>query len=126
MKQNVAQALQWPRAWVVDPDFAAMQYSTAPFGPMLDTWPGYLSPFAIPHRILRGHALLTLEILRAGTSDVWGVDPLINVKRKKIDVLETEFYDRHLRRTGLRVFPSVWREMYPLTLASEPASVRRA
>jgi len=125
-KASVAQALSWPRAYVVDPSYSTVGGNSGPFGIMLDTWPGYLSILLIPVRIQWATAQLALEILRAGTADVWGVDAALDVKRKQVDVLSTEYYDRPQRLLGLRKYPNVYREIYPLTLASEPRSVQRA
>lgn len=125
-KASTTQALSWPRAYVVDPDYSTVGANSGPFGIMLDTWPGYLVTTAIPTRIKRGTTMLAFEILRAGTADVWGVDASLNVRRKQVDVISTEYYDRSQRLTGLRKYPSVYREVFPLTLASEPRSVNRA
>jgi hypothetical protein len=125
-KSSTTQALQWPRSYVVDPDYSTVGGNSGPFGIMLDTWPGYLSITSIPTRMQRATAMLALEILRAGTSDVWGVDASLDVARKSVDVLSTEYVAVHQRRLGLRRYPSVWREVFPLTLASEPRSVERA
>jgi hypothetical protein len=71
-------------------------------------------------------AQLALAILRAGTKDIWGVEPTRDIKRKVVGPLETEWVTPAQRRFGLRAFPAVWREIYPLTLACEPATVERA
>lgn len=124
-KTKVGQALQWPRGSVLDPDYGDTTGATA--GYMVGGfWGVYLDLAAIPKRIERGCAALALEILRAGTADVWGIDSTANVARKQIDVLQTEYVPVGQRRFGLRVYPQVWRHIYPLTQASAGTSVERA
>lgn len=125
VKATVGQALPWPRGAVLDPDYGDSDGAIA--GYMSGgQWGVYLALDAIPRRVIRACTMLALEILRAGTSDVWGVDKTANIKSKTIDVLTTEYVDIGQRRFGLRVYPSVWREVYPLTLASAGSSVERA
>lgn len=106
------QALAWPRSCVVDPDYGD------------DAYP--LNATTIPRRVQRATALLALEILRAGTKDVWGVDAKINVRSESIDVIRKEYLDPGQRRRGLRAFPQVWREIAPLTTSADAGRVVRA
>lgn len=115
------QALCWPRNFVEDPDAGTTENPW--FG-----WSGvtiYLDGTTIPKRILRATTALALEILRAGTSDVAGVDPNINVKSSKVGPLETVNVDPWLQRRGLQYYPEVWREIWPLTKAYQQARVDR-
>jgi hypothetical protein len=125
VKSTVSQALNWPRQAVLDPDYGQQAGAISGYMVGEGNWGVYLSYTDIPVRIQRATTLLALEILRAGTGDVWGVEPTFDVKRKKVDVLETEYQDPQRRRTGLRRYPSVWREIFPLTLASVPRAVER-
>lgn len=115
------QALCWPRNFVQDPD------AGTPENPWFG-WSGvtiYLDGTTIPRRILRATTALALEILRAGTDDVAGVDPNINVKVAKTGPLDTEFVEPYLQRRNLQYYPTVWREIWPLTKASAQARVER-
>jgi hypothetical protein len=125
VKASVSQALQWPRASVRDPDYGE-DIENVGYELSGGDWGVWLDYTTIPRRIQRACVMLALEILRAGTSDVWGVDNDINKSAKTVDVLRTDFVAPGFRRTGLRLYPSVWREVYPLTLASQSASVARA
>lgn len=124
-KVAVTQALSWPRQWVEDPDFGDID---GPTGGLTHAgvYGVYLSNAVIPRRILRAHAFLCLEIARAGTSDVWGIDATLNVHRKQVDVIVTEYVDVAQRRIGLRKFPTVWTALWPLTRAAKPQMVERA
>lgn len=125
VKTTVAQALAWPRGAVRDPDYGTDAQN---IGYMIGgAWGIYLSQDTIPVRVIRANVMGALEVLRAGTSDIWGVDDTRDVIREKVYGLETEYTPAGNRRNvGLRRFPSVWRELYPLTMAAVPQSVERA
>jgi hypothetical protein len=123
-KVTSAQALAWPRFGVVDHDYGDPSDLDEPSS--VGGQRVYLASTAIPRRILRGHAMLVLELARASTSDVWGVDATIDVKSKQIDIITTEFFEASKRRTGLRKYPSVWREILPLLRIAQPQTVERA
>lgn len=125
-KTLVAQALSWPRLWVPDPDFGDVEGDVGGWQATASAPNIYLDSTTIPRRILRGHALLCLEIARAGADDVWGVDDSLNVAKKSLDIITTEFVDVAKRRTGLRRYPMVWAPIFPLTRAAKPQSVERA
>lgn len=121
-RSTVTQSLQWPRIGVIDPNYGD---DTEGMGYMQGTsWGIYLDSTTIPVRIQRACTMLALEILRAGVADVWGVDRDANIARKGVDVLTKEFVPVSQRRFGLRTYPSVWREIFPLTAVS--GSVERA
>lgn len=125
VKATSDQALQWPRGAVLDPDYGSSDAAHA--GYMTgDSWGAYLALDAIPKRIQRACTQLALAILRAGTKDVWGIDPTRDVSRKTVGPLTTEWVTPSQRRFGLRAIPAVWREVYPLTLAAESSTVERA
>jgi len=125
-KTKVQQALSWPRASVIDPDYGSTSGAFSGYMIHGGAWGVYLDQNAIPTRITRACVMLALEIMRAGTADVWGIDKTANIAKKQIDVISTEYVSVSERRFGLRVYPSVWREIYPLTMASQPTSVERA
>ena len=125
IKSSFTQALAWPRYGVYDPD-----YGQSRLGPEAYTvagqWGFYLDNTTVPTRMKRACVMLALEILKAGTTNIWDVDKTANIAKKTIDVIATEYVAVSDRRFGLRVYPSVWREIYPLTMASQPTSVERA
>lgn len=98
------QALSWPRAWVIDPD---------------DPNADYFAQTVVPERVKRATYELALEFIKAGTTDIAAIDSTIDIKRKKIDVLETEYYDRGVRANGLAKYPAATREIAPM-LAGSP------
>lgn len=117
-----SQALNWPRNFVPDPDYGSVDSQWI-------GWVGatvYLPGTVIPTRVLRGHAALALEILRAGTADVWGMDDTVNVLDEQVGTLRTQYADVSKRRLGLRAYPQVWREIFPLLELSRPGRVERA
>tara|TARA_R110000744_G_scaffold154666_4_gene269745 strand:- start:414 stop:941 length:528 start_codon:yes stop_codon:yes gene_type:complete len=100
------QSLAWPRQNAYDPD-----------SPIYD----YFGTTVIPARIDRGTYELANEFIKAGTTDVAGLDPSAEIKREKVDVLETEYTDAHARPEGLERYPSVTREINPLFANSSRA-----
>lgn len=124
VKATLAQALQWPRVGVLNVDYGDDQtgvgYKTT------TGWGVYYDFTTVPVRMLRAHAQLCLALARAGTAEIWGVDASLNVSGKSVGPLRTDFVPRRERRVGLRIHPAVWREVFPLTLASEPQTVERA
>jgi hypothetical protein len=102
------QALSWPRQWAHDPD-----------SPIQD----YYATTVIPQRVKDATMELALQFVKNGTTDVAALDPQSGIKRKKIDVIETE-YDTARRPVGLNAYPSVTRHIKPLlTSVGEYSSV---
>lgn len=101
------QALSWPRQNAPDPD--------SPFA-------DHYSTTVVPQRVKDATAELAFQFIKAGTSDVAAVAPLAGVKRKKVDVLETE-YDTYQTRVGLDRYPSVTRYIKPLLSGSTGITV---
>lgn len=92
------QALAWPRQWAYDPDNPAQTY--------YDT-------DEVPQRVKDATMELAFQFLKAGTTDIAGLDAQAGIRRKKIDVIETE-YDTVRRPTGMQAYPSVLRTIRPL------------
>jgi hypothetical protein len=86
----------------------------------------YLDSTTIPLRLERATARLALEIHKRGTEDLWGEDPTLDYSREVVDVLDTTYVEPSKRLRGLRKFPQVWRELYPLLSVSDSLSVERA
>jgi len=101
------QLLSWPRQWALDPD-----------SPVQD----YYATTVIPQRVKDGTMELALQFLQAGTTDVAALDPTRNVKRKKVDVLETEYFEPDQSAQGLARYPSVLRH---IGLLLEGVGIRR-
>lgn len=93
------QALAWPRQWAHDPD-----------SPTQD----YYAITVVPDRIKRATFELALAFLKAGTVDVASLDETVKVRRKKVDVIETEYLHPDIPQRGLARFPAVLREIRPL------------
>jgi hypothetical protein len=101
----ITQALAWPRRWAptLEAD-AAPQAITQDF---IDLSTMYYSELSIPQPIIRATCELALVIL-SNTADPFLAD-LTRVKRERVDVLETEFFDSSDRIRGLGHFPHVIR-----------------
>jgi len=102
-KSTTAQALAWPRAYATDPDAAWAGW-------------GYYDSNIVPQRVKDATCELALQFLIGGTTDVASLDPTLNVRRKVVDVLETEYFEPQQRRQGLSRFPSVLRFVQPLLI----------
>jgi hypothetical protein len=103
------QALAWPRQWALDPD-----------SPIAD----YYATTVVPQRVKDATCELALAFLKAGTTDVAALDPTRNVKRKKTDVIETEYFEPQQRALGLALYPEVVRYIAPLLASSSKRTVR--
>lgn len=102
------QALAWPRQGVPDPDALAGTY---------------LATDTIPTRVVNATIELALAMVDAGTTDIAALDSTIGIKRKRIDVIETEYFDPHQRARDLDRFPAVKR---PIAVLLSPAAARGA
>lgn len=104
-RATTTQSLAWPRAFALNPDVP---------------WIGitYYGLTEIPKRVKDATCELALQFLILGTTDLAALDPTLNVRRKKVDVLETEYFEPQLRTKGLSRFPSVMRFVSPLVIGS--------
>lgn len=98
-----AQALAWPRSFAINPDVTWASWA-------------YYDSTVIPQRVKDATCELALQFLIAGTTDIVALDPTLNVRRKVVDVLETEYFEPPQRVKGLDRFPSVTRFIAPLLL----------
>jgi hypothetical protein len=97
------QSLAWPRQWAVDPD---------------DPSQNYYATNEIPTRVKDATSELAFQYIKAGTTDVAAIDSKTNVKRKKVDVLETEYFAPSETPTGLARYPRVLTWLRPLLAGS--------
>lgn len=119
----LTQALAWPRRWAQTLEADAAPELISEY--FIDIGLGYFSELTIPLPIVRATCELALEILRAGTTDPFTKDSTRNVKRKRIDVLETEYFSPGQRARGLGLFPAVVALIAPLLRSSGAAQVER-
>ncbi len=108
------QALAWPREYVIDPDKSGTNVGSTlarPYDLVV-----YLPTTTIPNRIKVGVAELALQILEAGTADLFAPDTTREVTREKVDVIEVEYAAASSRRTedALDRWPRVMRAIQPL------------
>ena len=61
---------------------------------------------------------LAVEILAAGNVDIFAVDNLAGVIRKKTDVLETQWASPHSRPRGWQRYPRILEKLAPLLKAT--------
>lgn len=101
------QSLAWPRNFAINPDLPQI------IG-VRDIAQLYYDNTVIPDRIKNATIELAHEFLRAGTTDVASYDKDLNVTRKKVDVLETDFANASSRAQGLARFPRVLNFLAPL------------
>jgi hypothetical protein len=106
-RTDAVQALSWPRQWAHDPDSPTQDYYDSD---------------VVPQRVKDATMELAFQFLKAGTTDVAGLDAAAGIKRKKIDVIETE-YDTVRRPVGLSAYPSVLRTIRPLLASVGPHNI---
>jgi hypothetical protein len=106
-RTTFTQVLAWPRNYAINPDLPQI------IG-VKDISQLYYANTVVPDRIKNATIELALEFLRAGTTDIAALDSKINIKRKKVDVLETEFVEPDIRPQGLARFPRVMTYIAPL------------
>ena len=102
------QELSWPRFEAENPDL-----------PDSDDGLGAITFYdddEIPDRVKNAQAEYALEFLRAGGTDLAGHDDDLNIKRSKVDVLETEFFSPtpSSNPIGVNAIPRVMQELTPL------------
>lgn len=100
------QALSWPRQLARDPD-----------DPNYD----YFSSTVVPQRVKDATMELAFQYIKAGTTDIAALDTTAGIKRKKVDVLETEYFDSYQRPQGLSRYPSVMQHINCLLIGTGPA-----
>lgn len=117
------QALAWPRQWAPTREADAAPETIADYF----TSDGILfyDADSVPRPIKDATCELALEILRAGTTDPFTVDATRNVRRERVDVLETEYFDPHDRAEGVARYPSVMRLIAPLLRTASALRVER-
>jgi hypothetical protein len=105
-RTDATQALAWPRQYVEDPDAPAdADLDEAPFPTFDDD--------EIPTRVKQAQIELAFQFVKAGTSDLAMPASSDGIKRKRVDVLETEYLD-HRPTRGLSRYPRVMALIEPL------------
>lgn len=105
---DTTQALSLPRQYMKNPDVPW----ASELGDIDDL---YFASTVIPARAVEACIRLAWAIIAAGTTDVFALPANDNVKRKKVDVLETEFFDRAEQVRGLeRICPEAAELIRPL------------
>ena len=103
LRADGTQALSWPRQDAINPDSPTSQF---------------YATNEMPQRVKDATMELAFQFVKAGTTDVAALDSARNVKRKKVDVLETEYMDSHSRVSGLALYPSVTRHLSGLLVGN--------
>lgn len=106
---NSTQRLALPRAYFVNPDPPNDAESS------LDDVI-YFAEDAIPARVKEACCELAMQFAKAGTTDLSMPDGTDGVQRKKVDVLETEYF-AHRATKGLARYPYVHALIAPLLAA---------
>ena len=104
-KADALQALAWPRYNVPDPDPSRLN-------PVL-----YLDETTIPARLVDATCELALEYLKAGGTDLARASATEGIKRRRIDVIETEYQVGTAPTRGVARFPRVMALIAPLLSA---------
>lgn len=120
------QALAFPRRWVPSLEFDQQEDYIAEY--FVDLTVAYYSSLTIPTPVVRACCELALALLNAGASDPFvDASGIRNIKREKVDVIETEYVDLALRSRGLGLFPQVVALIAPLlrTQSGAGAGVER-
>jgi hypothetical protein len=97
------QALDWPRTSAIDPDNPVQ---------------GYFDTDEVPVRVKNATCELAFQYIKADSTDLAAIDSKTNVKRKKVDVLETEYFAPSTTPTGLARYPRVMAWLRPMLAAS--------
>lgn len=103
LRADSTQALAWPRQYATNPD--------SPTGSWYDT-------DEVPTRVKNATCELAFQYIKAGTTDVAAIDSKANVKRKKVDVLETEYFSSSDTPRGLARYPRIHNWLRPLLTGS--------
>lgn len=98
-RADSSQALAWPRQYAPDPDSPT------------DAW---YDTDEVPTRVKNATCELAFQYIKAGTTDVAAIDSKTNIRRKKVDVLETEYFASSETPKGLARYPRVHSWLRPL------------
>jgi hypothetical protein len=95
---DTTQALSWPRQNVTDPDSPTASY---------------YSSTVMPERVKNATMELAFQYINSGTTDVAAIPSNDGIKRSKIDVLETEYFE-YGQPVGIGRYPRVMGFLSPL------------
>ena len=105
-RSDSTQFLSLPREYLQDPDIPWAVVEAA------DDY--YYDNDEVPVRVKEAQCELAMEFTKAGTTDIAVGDADQNVRRKKVDVLETEYWDKSQQADGLWLYPRVMELVWPL------------
>lgn len=116
---TTTQALSWPRNYAINPDLPNPSYLT-------DISLLYFTNTVIPSRVKNAVCEYAMAFLKAGTTDVAALDPALNIKSKRVDVLDTVYIDAQDRPQGLARYPRVVAMLAPLIDPAQTGGLRLA
>ncbi len=94
LRVTTTQALPFPRESLPVPDSG---YAT------------YHSTTEIPQRILDATCEYALEFLKAGTTDVSGLDPAIGIVQETVGPISTTYAEPYHRAQGVKRYPRIYK-----------------
>lgn len=108
-KVTTTQRLAAPRAYWPDPD------PPEDLDPVAIEDEYFLDATTIPRRLKEATCELAIQYLRAGSTDFTMPAASEGVKRKRVDVLETEYFAPGVKPSrGVAQYPAVWSLVAPL------------
>ena len=105
------QVLAWPRQYVENPDAS----NNADIG---ESGVAEYADDSIPDRVADAQIELAFQFVKAGTTDLAVPSSTEGIKRKKVDVLETEYFDGARASRGIARYPRIVKLLAPLLDAS--------
>ena len=94
-----AQALSWPRLFVINPD-SPIQF--------------FYASTVIPQRVKDATSELAFQFLNLGTTDLASLDPSLQLAESDVDVIKTRYVEPYFRARGLSRFPRVMNYIKPM------------
>jgi len=105
-RSDSTQVLSMPREYLPDPDL--------PWAVVEASDDYYYDNDEVPQRVKDAQCELAMEFTKGGTTDIAVGDADQNVRRKQVDVLETEYFDKSQQTEGLWLYPRVMELVWPL------------
>lgn len=105
-RTDSTQVLSLPREYLVNPDL--------PWAVVEASDDYYYDNDVVPERVKEAQYELAMEFTKAGTTDIAVGDSDQNIRRKKVDILETEYFGKSDQTEGLWLYPRVMELIWPL------------